>query len=516
LSVSATSAQGCSSIAQATIFVNELPQFSITGDNSPCGNTTFELFADNASLSYEWFLNNNISISTSDSLVYEGTYDQIAFYVTGIDTITQCQNTQEITGQAIAGPLSSLPALSEFCEDQNALISDESGFEITWQITGNEIEPDTFVGPVLNFPLEVGSYNVFATIRDTSENCTSYDTLNVIIHANPVFVMNNTSVTCANQPIEFLISDVAVGGSITPNYTVNWINNNGFLSDENPFIENSASAGNYLISAVVTESAHNCSATDTLEVTVTTGPSFVHPRASETCFGENVLLTIDSVNTADYSVLWTFPESTTEGNSATLALNDSITTYTVSLSNNVTGCITDSTYYVEALPLPSAFEISLLTNGLLAIETDNNNGLTWGYTSAATGIEIIIGATDNYAYFENFDPANNYYWAEYANTNGCVLRVYFNQPLNIETPSADAFVAYPIPVSDQLNIESDSFRQSSTFTFSIMGSLGQVLEQGIAQSNHNRITLDISKLSAGQYYIVLHTHATHLCFAFTK
>jgi hypothetical protein len=88
--------------------------------------------------------------------------------------------------------------------------------------------------------------------------------------------------------------------------------------------------------------------------------------------------------------------------------------------------------------------------------------------------------------------------------------------LNIETPSADAFVAYPIPVSDQLNIESDSFRQSSTFAFSIMGSLGQVLEQGIAQSNQNRITLDISKLSAGQYYIVLHTHATHLCFAFTK
>jgi hypothetical protein len=261
---------------------------------------------------------------------------------------------------------------------------------------------------------------------------------------------------------------------------------------------------------------HNCSSSETLEVSITSGPAFWHPQVDSACLGENVMLEIDSVDASPYNVLWTIAGSTAEGNSIVLTLIDTITSYSVSVTDSASGCITDSTYSIEALPLPEVSEITMLTNGLLSVSIQNENGFTWGYTAASTGIEIILSTNDNYAYFDNFDPANNFYWVEYSNSNGCVLRIYFNEPLNIDTNFADDFVAYPIPVSSQLNIESAAFMQDLGIDLSVIGSLGQIVWQGRATSNNNRITLDTSKLSVGQYYLLLKVDSTLFSIPFTK
>ena len=516
LSVEAATEQGCSATDTVTIVVNPLPQFNITGDTSPCGNTTFELLADNVGLSYQWFLSNDSIISTSNSMVYEGSFEPIVFQVNGLDASTQCHNTLEVEGQAIAGPISSLPATSEFCEGQAAVIIDQSGLEVTWQLSGHDVEPDTLEGSEFNVLLAVGSYEVYTTITDTIEDCTSFDTLNVIVNAKPVFVLNSPSITCENQPLEFLVSDVTIEGLNTTDYTVNWIRNDASASIDNPFIENNPTLGNYTIVAAVTETINNCSSEDTLDLTITGGPSFVHPNVTAACFGENVWLVIDTVNVEDYSVSWTFSGGTAEGNSAVLVLSDNVNTYSVSVSNNVTGCYTDSTYSIEALALPEASQISMLTNGLLSIAAENENGFTWGYTAAATGIEVILSTSNNYAYFENFDPANNFYWVEYSNSNGCVLRIYYNEPLNIDTNIANDFLAYPIPATSQLNIESVAFMHDLAIGLSVIGTLGQIVWQGQATSNNNRITLDTSNLSVGQYYLLLKVDSTLLSIPFTK
>jgi len=515
-SVEATNTQGCSATEEVTIVVNPLPQFNITGDTSPCGNTTFELSADNSDLSYAWLLVNDSTISTTNSIVYEGSFEPLTIQVIGIDAMTQCQNTVEVSGQAIAGPISTLPAFSEFCDGQEAVIIGQSGFEITWHLTGNNIAPDTILGPVFSAQLEVGTYEVFATITDTLEDCTSLDTLNLVVHSNPMFTLNTPEVTCENQPMQFLVTDVTVAGTTVNNYTIYWTNSSGSGSTENPFTENNAEVGNYSIEASVTEMDHNCSSSETLEVSITSGPAFWHPQVDSACLGENVMLEIDSVDASPYNVLWTIAGSTAEGNSIVLTLIDTITSYSVSVTDSASGCITDSTYSIEALPLPEVSEITMLTNGLLSVSIKNENGYTWGYTAASTGIEIILSTNDNYAYFDNFDPANNFYWVEYSNSNGCVLRIYFNEPLNIDTNFADDFVAYPIPVSSQLNIESAAFMQDLGIDLSVIGSLGQIVWQGRATSNNNRITLDTSKLSVGHYYLLLKVDSTLFSIPFTK
>lgn len=515
-SVEATNTLGCSASDEATIVVNALPQFAITGDTSPCGNTTFELSADNSDLSYAWLLANDSTISTTNSIVYEGSFEPLIIQVTGIDAITQCQNTVEVSGQAIAGPISNLPAFSEFCDGQEAVIIGQSEFEITWYVTGNNIAPDTILGAVFSAQLEVGTYEIFATITDTLEDCTSLDTLNLVVHSNPMFTLNTPEVTCENQPMQFLVTDVTVAGSSIANYSINWTTSSGSGSNENPYTENNAEVGNYSIEAFVTEMDHNCSSSETLEVSITSGPTFWHPQVDSACLGENVMLEIDSVDASAYSVIWTIAGNTAEGNSIALTLIDTITSYNVTVTNNATGCITDSSYSIEALPLPEASAITMLTNGLLSVSIENANGFTWGYTAAATGIEIILGTSDNYAYFDNFDPANNFYWVEYSNSNGCVLRVYYNEPLNIESNYSSEFIAYPIPVTSNLKIESDAFAKETTIAFTLMGSLGQVLQKGNTISNGYAITLDVSALSAGTYYLLLQTGDTHFSLPFTK
>lgn len=512
----ATSAQGCSASDTVNLLVNAPPTFSYGGDTSPCGNSTFELFADNPTLEYEWSLTDSLVISDSTTINYTATFEPTFFQLVGTDPNTRCSTRLDISGQALTGPLSTLPSLSEFCEGETILVVDTSGLNLQWFVPALSLGNYTSEGSSFSAIAGVGIFEVYATLIDTVEDCTSLDTIVVSVYENPMFNAEISQITCENQPLELLISDVSVASSSVTDYTISWFNSDSIISILNPLIENSPTAGIYSVFVEVIEMQHNCSTTDTLEVSITSGPIFFHNEAVPNCLGESVFLNIDSTNVADYTTYWTFEGTGSEGNTATYILSDSTTIYNISVTNNATGCVSDSSYSIAALTLPLFSEIVLLTPGLLSTQAENYNGFTWGYTSAATGVEIVLATSENYAYFNIFDPANNYYWVEYGNSNGCVLRVYYNNPiLDVNQELGPSLKAYPVPASNQLTIECSSFNERMV-TYSIVGLTGQIIETGNISTVGSTITLDISSFSPGPYYLQLQCDSMVTTIPFSK
>jgi hypothetical protein len=173
---------------------------------------------------------------------------------------------------------------------------------------------------------------------------------------------------------------------------------------------------------------------------------------------------------------------------------------------------------VQSIPLPELISLQLLTNGLLSAQSSIDYSYTWGYTSAATGLEIVHSSNEDYAYFDNFDPANNYYWVEYSNSSGCIQRSYYNAPpTNVQENTASSFFrAYPIPAIHTLTLESAQLNQSTSVSYQLISSLGKLIQNAQITAGENRITLDVASLPQGQYYLRLITDTTMNVIPFTK
>jgi hypothetical protein len=510
---------GCIGTDVFPISVSALPASSIEGDTLICGETEFEFTATSsqANSTFIWAIADS-TYSNSNSLSFDNGYGDFLIILETTNDIG-CSSETTIDAAAIARPVSPLANEIKLCDGASLVLEGNADYQNEWIITNQNSTIDTLSSTDFSYELAIGDYQVFLTLTDSNQvNCITIDTASVFINANPVFTTANPQISCVGVPFEFSIAQVTVGGNEITDYTVTWTNSNGIESNENPFSDSSLTAGNYMISVEVEENTNQCSTSQELDITINTGPSFQHTVPAPVCVGSSVVLELDTVLANSYSINWQVDGFTTDEASVNLVLADSSNEYSVSVTNTENGCTSDSSYSVVSIALPEILPISLLTDGLLAMNSDADYSYTWGYTSAATGIEITISAASDYAYYDNFDIANNYYWVEYANENGCIRRVYYNAPLtNIyEAATDEYFMAYPIPAETNLTIQSERFSSLRVVDYSVFNAQGQLVQAGKESTSDKKITLNVSELSQGHYYVKFATQQNVHTIRFSK
>jgi hypothetical protein len=518
ISVEIEDDNGCVGSDEYEVSVFSLPIVTIEGSTLICGRTEFELTAipgDNT-YSFEWVSGDSL-ISNNNSVTIDGGYGQF-----GISLITTnavgCSSETLVEISAITGPLSPLDNEINICEGNVLELAGSNDYQYQWIIANNNTPFDTTTANNPTFNLEVGTYQVYLTLTDTTQDgCLTLDTALVYVKSNPIFTVNTPEISCIGVPFEFAISQVTIDGDLTENYSVTWTNQ-GLESMGNPYIDTTLNAGAYTLNVEVEDSLTTCSSAQELVITFNTGPSFTHTIPTPDCLGAIVQLEIDTVFASEYNINWFISDESINANSTNFTLSDSANTYSVSVTNSENGCISDSIYTVESLALPEILNISLLTDGLLAINPEAGYFYEWGYTSAATGIEITIVTGTDYAYFDYFDLANNYYWVQYTNSNGCVRRVYYNTPITFTGEQYDEqiFLAYPIPSENTLTIQSKLLPSIAKSAYSIFNSQGQIVEFGELSRTDNKTILNVSNLSQGQYYIQIQSEENIYTLRFIK
>jgi hypothetical protein len=511
---------GCVGTDSLTITVIALPIATVVGDTLICGRTEFDFTASSSDVNsnFAWSIDGG-DILESSNLVFDNGYGEFEIILTTTNNFG-CLSETIIEASAITGPVSPIANEIKLCDGSDLELQGNEGYQHEWILTSLDSPIDTITTTDFSYAgLAIGNYQLYLTLTDSTQvGCITLDTASVVMNANPVFTVNSPQISCVGVPFEFSVSEVTVGDEAATDYTVTWTNPSGSVSNENPYSDTALNAGNYTINIQVEENMNECASSQEFEITINTGPSFLHTVAASVCLGSSVILELDSVLASSYSINWQFEGLSIDAATANLILADSLNEYSVSVTNLENGCTSDSTYSIASIALPEILTISLLTDGLLAMNSEAGYSYNWGYTSAATGTEITVSTASDYAYFENFDPANNYYWVEYANESGCVRRVYYNAPpTNIsETSTTESFIAYPIPAENTLTIQSSILGTRSKIVYSVFNTQGQMVLTGELQAIDNKTELNVSALSQGQYFVKFITGQELYTLRFSK
>ena len=192
-----------------------------------------------------------------------------------------------------------------------------------------------------------GNYTV--TLVAGNANGTDTETKNnyITVNANPTVSVAAPQAYCAGET-------AAINATVSGATTYAWSGPNGFTaSTQNASIANAtaSNAGTYTITVT---SAASCSATASANLTINAAPSLTASNGGPYCEGATIALSATGNGGTSYS--WSGPDgftSTQRNPSIANADADNAGTYTVTLTNNTTGCSTSATTNVTVNALPT-------------------------------------------------------------------------------------------------------------------------------------------------------------------
>ena len=134
-SVTATSAEGCSSMANVTVSMSPLPTISISGNTTFCEGSSTTLIASGAD-TYSWSNGANTAAVTISSF---GLYT-----VTGVSAYG-CSNTATVTVLSLASPQITIAGETDICAGESTTLTANGGESYLWSdgTTGNTITVST-------------------------------------------------------------------------------------------------------------------------------------------------------------------------------------------------------------------------------------------------------------------------------------------------------------------------------------------------------------------------------------
>lgn len=354
---------GCVSAAAGTTVaaVNPRPAAPAPASNTPvCSGNTLNLTSTGSTgATYSWTGPNgytstsqNPSITGATPPAHTGIYAIVATYTATGCTSSGTTNVVVNYRPATPGPTSNSP----LCVGQTLNMTASSDPGVTYSWTG----PNSFTSSTQNPSISSvttaagGTYNVTATNAAGCPSITS-GVLNVVINALPATpTANSNSPVCAGQTIN--LNTPAVTGM-----SYSWTGPNSFTStSQNPSIPGATSAMAGTYSVRLTNIATGCASAatgSTPAVTITALPA--NPIVGSdviVCEGNTLYLTSP---TAGMAYNWTGPNGFSSGQqnpvipTVTPAASG---TYTLSISDPVTGCVAAATASQKATikPKPAA------------------------------------------------------------------------------------------------------------------------------------------------------------------
>jgi gliding motility-associated-like protein len=313
---------GCNGTAIATVTVNPLPVIAVNSSTICAGQQTATLTANGAS-TYAWSPATGLSVTTG-SVVNATPAATTTYTITGTDA-AGCVNTG--TAAVLVNPLPNVTAVNNpACLGTTLTMSTSVG--VSWNWSGPNSFTSAVQSPSINNVTTAanGTYTVTAT---DANGCYASATLSITVTPLPNTTAGSNSPLCVNQNLTLN----AGGGS-----TYSWNGPNSYTSTaQNPLISGVTTAAAGVYTVTITD-ANNCTATNTVSVTV-------NPLPVVTATGATVCAnaTINLASTGGVGYSWNGP-----GGYSSNLQNPGINGATSANSGNYVVTVTDANGCVNA------------------------------------------------------------------------------------------------------------------------------------------------------------------------
>jgi hypothetical protein len=472
LSMQHTSLTAMSTLVSAgwsTVYTNATGYTPVIGNNTITFATPFNWDGtSNILLKFCWG-NSSTTATVSSSVSADNTS-----YVSGVNA----HNTSATSGSSIC---SSTTVYLTYSTRPKLTFNGQVGVNLTSSLnwgwspatglsssTGNSVTAS---------PLTTTTYTVTATNGSTT--CSSSQSITVNVNPKPVSPVNGNITQCgvaAPSPAVNYVTDPNGFTSPTFNWYAGSTGGSSLLSTTNTTLSPSLSVGVNTFYVSLTNPATGC-VSDRTAVTITVNaPPALTLSSSNTsiCAGTTLSVTATAGGTSYDSFVWS-PAATVTGNETSgWIFNPSVTTsYALTASNSVSGCINTAGLTITVNPLPVISSVTSSANPICAGSSTNLTALSVISTTGLVNIgtaTTLTGATSQPTAFCNRWPnywSQTIYTAAELSATGLVAGNITSMAYNISTLGDGATnpnLTVKIGTIGGTNFTSTTFVSTASFT----------------------------------------------------
>lgn len=353
----------CSSLASTPIIVNPKPPVAITGSNKICLGQTTSL---SPSVGGTWISNNpSIASVTNGGIVTALSPGIATFRFTDSTTGCTSSNTLGVTINAV--PIVTLVGPNDICVNGTTSLSPVSGG--TWSSSNPTVANVNNAGLVTGLLSGTASF----TFTETNSGCVATLPNTITVNPIPTIQLNGQDSICIGSTTNFLPSS---GGSwVSLNPSVASISATGLVTGLS-----SGSARFYFINTTT-----GCPSSPSDFITINEKPSIIPNNDLNLCQGETTTFVVFGSGT------WVSSNPTVASIANTGIVTAIVPGYArFVFTNQLTGCSSDSSDYVQVLPSPSIF-----LNGPSSICEGSNTQLAPTIGGVWNALDPLIATINN-------------------------------------------------------------------------------------------------------------------------
>lgn len=349
--VNVVDVHGCANDAQINVVVLDLPTPVITGVDSVCVGDTV-LWQVSGGIAYLW---NDGDTSSEKSISQEGLYSVEVTNADGCSaSVSKRLNYYQVPEIEITGN-------SQICKEDSAVLTAHGGVRYLWS---NGSEDSVIV---------VRTPGVYTVVGWNNDNCSSTDSVTVLLYELPQLTITGDSVACygenvtltanAPQAVSFLWSD----GRMTPSIVVN----------------------ESAVYSCVVKNEHACQAYAEFDFTVLPLPESRIVGPTQMCIGDTVTLTAEG----GISFVWS-----TGDTALTIQVSPDTTTtfYLVAIDSNGCNNMTSLTLNVQSyISLSITGDDYFCEGDAVWLVAHGASNYLW--STGETADSIQVSSTDEYA-----------------------------------------------------------------------------------------------------------------------
>lgn len=338
-------ASGCSDTSSAQL-INAIapinPQVQAVGPTTACAGDTLLLRALGNGTNRQWFLNNQLLVGQTDSLLRATQPGQYRVRIANAQGCFDTSASISLQYNQLPNPIIQLLGNDSLCVGQSSVLRSSGMFSYQWLRNNQPIAGATDSAITVSQP---GIYRVIGGFANGCSDTSASLQLFPGIAPNPVIQLQGNGVLCAGTQTSLQLS-VAAGS------TFSWFRNDTLLSSANSLILTTSIAGNY---HVVAQSSSSCTDTsNVISIQVNPLPSLaIQPAGPQPSFCTNDSLLLRANGQPGYVYQWL-----RNGTALAGATADSVY---VQLPGNYSVVVTDTNncsavigpLAIAQLPLPS-------------------------------------------------------------------------------------------------------------------------------------------------------------------